>query len=61
MYVLVIIPPGRIWLIYKGGKCPRGEFLSISYTPTGGVLIDLFPVARFSFEMRAVRQLDSHL
>ena len=36
-------------MTHKGTKRPRVECLSISHIPTGGVIIDSFLVARFSF------------
>ena len=36
-------------MTHEGTKCPRGECLSISHIPTGGVTIDLFLIiAKFS-------------
>ena len=41
----------------RGHQVPEGECLSISHISTGGVIIDLFTVSRFSFGRRAVRRL----
>ena len=39
----------RVLWTHEGAKRPREECLSISHIPSGGVIIDLFPVARFNF------------
>ena len=44
VYVLVIAPPGGVWLIYK--HKPRGPEWGVLINqpyPTGGVIIALFP------------------